>query len=476
LEVLKFADMPNWKEWSTSDGENHGTFPCLREISIVGCAKLDVVAIDSIQSLLVLHVSSELTYLWESEAAACEIMKSLQKLEISYCKELVSLGEKEAHLGISMESVTEVRITSCQRLKSYMCPDRIEKLTINNGYGFLPSLCLKALNICYCKNLNSFPYDQLQNLTSLEDMWISNCPSLDFLFPSGLWPPNLRFLKIGGLKKDISEWGLQNFPTSLVELDLDGENSDGVVSFAAKAEEDKSGSSSSSFILPSSLTRLDLWNFTELESVSQGLQHITCLQHLYISRCLKVVLKISKPDAVNSDSSSAEPKLLLTWVINTSCARCGYRPSREHHHSTVARCGEWITPLFSASSSLWLNYIYFVFSSVGAKCGSRTDWHGGLDESRGRGWPVVIVSALKKIGITAAFALQLPPELQQQRWLTASVLTSAAPVVVAAPVQTTAATLSNLLSMQFCLLLTLDHSKIEQEVGAYQQLGTRISA
>ncbi|MFS8002252.1 putative P-loop containing nucleoside triphosphate hydrolase, leucine-rich repeat domain superfamily [Helianthus anomalus] len=129
LEVLEFNDMPNWKEWSTSGGEKCRMFPCLREISIVDCPKLDVVVIDSVPSLQVLHVSGcsvavlksmvsvsssiarlkmhdikgltqlhgellehlraveylnisdcgELTYLWESEVAAGEILKSLQK-------------------------------------------------------------------------------------------------------------------------------------------------------------------------------------------------------------------------------------------------------------------------------------------------------------------------------------------------------------------------------------------------------------
>ncbi|KAL8226245.1 hypothetical protein R6Q59_000208, partial [Mikania micrantha] len=60
----------------------------------------------------------------------------------------------------------------------------------------------------------------------------------------------------------------------------------GVVAFAKAEEEDKS--SSSSFILPPSLTSLKLFDFKNLESLSEGLQHLTCLQQLYISNCPKL--------------------------------------------------------------------------------------------------------------------------------------------------------------------------------------------
>ncbi|KAM0046620.1 putative P-loop containing nucleoside triphosphate hydrolase, leucine-rich repeat domain superfamily [Helianthus debilis subsp. tardiflorus] len=410
LEVLEFTDMPNWKEWSTHGGEKRGIFPCLREISIVHCPKLDVVVISSMPSLRVLYLSrcsvavlksmvgvsssigrleicniegltqlhgevlehlraveylkisdcSKLRYLWESEVAACKILKNLQMLEISDCKELVSVGEKELPLGISIESVTEVTIKCCRKLKSYNCPKRIEKLIIQkcplvtltdglpstlkflhvnacdnlevrwppinnlssleslvvdympklrlfpegclsyltkltiwgcdniesvpcNGYGFLPSLCLKELTITKCKNLKSFPHEHLQSLTSLEEVSIHSCPNMDYSFPCGVWPPNLSILSIGELKKPISEWGLQNFPTSLDKLCIYGGDS-GVVSFAAKGDEEDI----SSFLLPSSLTELYIDGFKELESVSEGLQHITCLQRLVIQHCWKL--------------------------------------------------------------------------------------------------------------------------------------------------------------------------------------------
>ncbi|XP_076914839.1 uncharacterized protein LOC143573977 [Bidens hawaiensis] len=164
--------------------------------------------------------------------------------------------------------------------------DNIEFIPYH-GYGFLPLFCLRALMISNCKNIKAFLHEHLRRLKSLEQMWIRNCPNLDYSFPCGLWPPNLSYLHIGELKKPISEWGLQNFPTSLDTLELYGGEKSEVVSFS-KAEEDMISDSSSSFLLPASLTSLQINGFMELESLSEGMQHLTRLEHLHILSCPKV--------------------------------------------------------------------------------------------------------------------------------------------------------------------------------------------
>ncbi|XP_076911260.1 putative disease resistance RPP13-like protein 1 [Bidens hawaiensis] len=413
LEVLEFVDMKRWVEWSISGGNKAQVFPCLHEMSIINCPKLDVVALELITSLRILSVEGcslavlksmvgvsssvtrltmknikglnqlhgkvlkhlkvviylniswcdELVYLWESEAEAHATLVNLKSLDLIQCKNLVSLGKKEANLVNSIDCFREVRIMDCPRLESYDCPNNIENLEIrdcrsvasltfptnddlrstlkfmsisdcdnvevswllmsslefllvqrvpnlrlfsegclvhlttlilsncdniesipNNGYGFLPCLCLRYLTIIDCKNLKSFPHEHLQRLTSLEVMHKRNCPSLDYSFPCGLWPPNLSSISIGGLKKPISQWGMQIFPTSLVRLSLFGDEKS-EVSFA-KAEEDMSRSSS--FLLPSSLITLYISDFRELESLSNGLKHLTGLQHLTIVGCPKL--------------------------------------------------------------------------------------------------------------------------------------------------------------------------------------------
>ncbi|KAK1407409.1 hypothetical protein QVD17_39025 [Tagetes erecta] len=312
LKVLRFSNMKEWEEWSTSGCDKVKAFPCVGEISIIRCPKLKDVNI-------VIHMIS-LTNVYIEECTSLEsynCSRGIERLTIKCCPCIKSLtfqtmddlSFKLKNLWIEdcdnmeviwplnnlLSSLEDLYISSIPNLRLFPegCLVNLTQLTIencdkiesipNNGYG----LCLRELRISDCKNLKSFPHEHLQSLTSLTTMRIFSCPSMDDSFPCGLWPPNLNLLKIGGLKKPISEWGMQYFPTSLVTLGLHGSKNSGVVSFAAKGEEDimSSASSSSSLLLPSSLTCLYLLDFKELESVSEGLQHLTCLKQLTIYYC-----------------------------------------------------------------------------------------------------------------------------------------------------------------------------------------------
>ncbi|KAL8267702.1 hypothetical protein R6Q59_001500 [Mikania micrantha] len=181
LEVLNFQYMESWVEWSTSGSDIAGAFPCLREIYIINCPKLDVVTVElTTLSLRVLHVEGcslamlrsmvgmsssiarlkmknikglteldgeilrglktveyldisccdELISIWESKAVTREIFSNLQKLTVCWCKQLLSLGDEEVHF------VTDVEIRFCESLESYNCPSSIEKLGISNCPSF----------------------------------------------------------------------------------------------------------------------------------------------------------------------------------------------------------------------------------------------------------------------------------------------------------------------------------------------------
>ncbi|KAJ0851123.1 hypothetical protein HanPSC8_Chr13g0588651 [Helianthus annuus] len=65
------------------------------------------------------------------------------------------------------------------------------------------------------------------------------------------------------LKKPVSEWGPQNFPTSLVKLELYG-GADGAGSC-----------SEFSHLLPSSVSSLKITRFEKFESVLMGLLHLS---------------------------------------------------------------------------------------------------------------------------------------------------------------------------------------------------------
>lgn len=185
-------------------------------------------------------------------------------------------GLKLIH-GKCFSLLTRLVIRGCDSLESI--PD--------DGFGFLPGLCLTSLHIISCMNLKSFPYKHLPALSSLEQLWISNCPNLES-FPCGSWPPNLSSLTIGGLKNPMSKWEQQNFPPSLVTLYLHGENS-GMESFVgAEDARDTSSNSTSSFLLPKTLSFLELNGFRQLKSISYGLKHLIGLKGLVIDSCPKL--------------------------------------------------------------------------------------------------------------------------------------------------------------------------------------------
>ncbi|KAL7608270.1 hypothetical protein Lser_V15G13813 [Lactuca serriola] len=260
---------------------------------------------------------NEIRYLWESEAEASKVLVHLRTLFVYNCSNLVSLGEKEEdNCGSNLTSLTSLYMKNCNSLEHCSCPNSLKSLTIENcnkllekelvegrekplinsnllmlEYVFIfswPNLKsitelssfnrLRHLIIINCPNLELFPDHMLPKLNVLTHLTIMDCESVDASFPCGLWPPKLCSLSIGGLKKPMSKWGPQTFPTSLVSLCLTGGQSGDVSNF-----------SQMSHLLPSSLTSLDIIGFETVESASMGLQHLTSLQHLHIYDCPKII-------------------------------------------------------------------------------------------------------------------------------------------------------------------------------------------
>ncbi|KAD6453311.1 hypothetical protein E3N88_08016 [Mikania micrantha] len=285
-------------------------------------------------------------YLWESEAVASKVLVNLRDLNVVCCDNLVSLGEREydEDSNIQIASLRSLSVLAYKNMERCSCPDSIENLNFlywnsitsislptgarglmplsilrckkllekewggqnNNNRSSMPMLLeyvqicgwsnlksiinlsclvhLTRLKIYNCEGLESLPDNEFPNLTSLKHLLIRDCPRMDGCFPRGFWPPNLCSLDIGRLKKPISEWGSQNFPTSLVELKLLG-GEDGV-----------SSCSQFSNLLPSSLTSLRIDDFEKLESFSMGLQH---LQSLTFDKCPNLH-KLSHPQHHNN--------------------------------------------------------------------------------------------------------------------------------------------------------------------------------
>ncbi|KAJ0860871.1 putative leucine-rich repeat domain superfamily [Helianthus annuus] len=154
------------------------------------------------------------------------------------------------------------------KLSLYSCP-RIE------SFPDIPLPVLTRLDIVKCNGMESLSSLQMKNLSSLKELKIRNCRGIDASCHGGVCPPNLCSLRIGGLKKPMSEWGPQNFPSSFVDLTLFD-------------EPDVRNFRQLSHLFPSSLTHLRISGFEKLESLSMGLQHLTSLQHITIWNCPKM--------------------------------------------------------------------------------------------------------------------------------------------------------------------------------------------
>ncbi|KAI3828965.1 hypothetical protein L1987_03077 [Smallanthus sonchifolius] len=179
---------------------------------------------------------NEIRHLWESEVIASKVLVNLWNLKVEGCDNLVSLGQTEEE-------------------------------DYNRRSNLLTTL--RMLEVIHCKNMVccTCPY-------SIDKLRVEYCSSITTIsLPMG--GQKLKSLSIRKLKMPISKWGPQNFPASLIELYLYGD--DGV-----------SSCSQFSRLLPSSLTSLRIDGFEELQSVSMGLQHLTSLQHLSFFFCPKM--------------------------------------------------------------------------------------------------------------------------------------------------------------------------------------------
>lgn len=254
----------------------------MSKVSLEALPSLNVLKVDRCDSGVLrcmVHVASLVTKLEiESNSGwigVIEYLGAVENLTIRKCNEIRCLKESEASNVLG--NLRKLTLWDCDNMEFCACPDNIEVLrmwicasvTVISTRGqklkvlsihecdrlletewgrqkvsnisSMPMLehamikCwkslksvielsylahLRELRIESCESLESFPDNELPNMTSLIFMIIKDCPSLDASFPRGFWPPKLQSLSIGNLKKPISKWRSQNFPASLAHLCL----------------------------------------------------------------------------------------------------------------------------------------------------------------------------------------------------------------------------------------------------------------
>ncbi|KAI7731784.1 hypothetical protein M8C21_009179 [Ambrosia artemisiifolia] len=284
LVVYNCSNLVSLGKKEEEDKDNFGSslLSSLRALDVCECNKMERCCCpNSIESLHIKWCRS-LTHVSFPTAATGGGGggQKLKSLEIYGCSKLmekinnISMGVLERidiGVWINLKSLMQLgNFIYLTQLYLYKCPSL-------ESFPDIPLPVLTCLEIEDCERMESFSAHQMSNnLTSLKELVIRDCPSIDASSHVGVWPPNLCSLEIGRLKNPMTEWGPQSFSSSLVDLKL---------YYDADV---KNFRQLSHLLLPSSLTKLRIYNFEKLESLSMGLQHLTSLQHLTIKYCPKM--------------------------------------------------------------------------------------------------------------------------------------------------------------------------------------------
>ncbi|KAJ9556493.1 hypothetical protein OSB04_011107 [Centaurea solstitialis] len=306
-----------WELPSTNIENIDFVFPCLQEIHIYNCPKLVEVSLEELPSLKILklhrsilgitnelwggvgqHIGAleevrlerldEIRHLSESKAEASKILVNLRTLEVAYCENLANSGNKEEDTyGSKITSIKTLKISYCNTTDHCNYPDSIETLAIHKCISMTSSFSYPAeggsSSRCSFRNVKKSQKMSLeedltihrgQNLESIVDLVIES--DIIETFDDSRVSGYERFLSLWVLASQIvlpwfrevespwSEWGLQHFLRSLIELCLLG----------GPLKEDVNCLNQLFHLTPSLLHFLVIGYFEKLESLSMGLKHL----------------------------------------------------------------------------------------------------------------------------------------------------------------------------------------------------------
>ncbi|KAM6570799.1 hypothetical protein CsatB_018784 [Cannabis sativa] len=208
LERLTISNMLMWKEWSFGNEailEEGQIFPVLKELSLLRCPKLNVglpCYLPSLEHLSIWDCKEMEVLVPRTTQQTVTAPPSLMMIEILDCPVLESLLDWGSH-----SKVEEIRLRDTKALfenRSKWDLQRLSSLKVVNisGWedesfpeeGILPITLDKVLMEC-CSNLESLNWKAFQQLTSLTQLHIGYCERLRCLSEEGL-PTSLTRLDI----------------------------------------------------------------------------------------------------------------------------------------------------------------------------------------------------------------------------------------------------------------------------------------
>ncbi|KAL6126950.1 hypothetical protein ACLB2K_074995 [Fragaria x ananassa] len=327
-ETLELHNLKNWKKWSTcQQSEGVTVFSCLKELSIIGCPKLEGDLPEKLDSLAQLEI-----YGCEELVVSVSKYKQLHGSNIKNCKMVVYdtiTVEFDLLESLTFSNVSELRFQTEAFMKSLK---NVKELNITGCEEltccFQNEDCIiERLELSKCGRLLMVP-EGYHHLRSLQELHISKCSSL-VSFPDVGLPPCLQFIVIRDCESLLHFTKYQISPSlKRIEITTCGK----LKSLIEKEEEVGNGSSSSCLVrlmiggclsmmcllckgqLPRSLKQLEIvycrqlelitkrflddtcqlekvhiWDCPNLKSLPEGLCDLTNLQSLTIQNCQSLV-------------------------------------------------------------------------------------------------------------------------------------------------------------------------------------------